>query len=255
MSSPDVFSQYKLFLKYWGQGIDKKQLGDLKTANSIREKSINGFDALVTDKNKIDISEVYAQYAEFLFDYFLILNEAKQDTGRIHSQMSDMAKRAVALDENSFLGHYYLAIYSSWNIMKPTSGKGKALYTEGDLATNIVGSAFTLLGKGLALGATAAGAGITRSTFNNHVVDMMEAFAFALDEPKPSAFDFLTMVPKVFNLADYCEENGFGIWREMYSKVCSIKLEKLDYSEIDPEKLDLAKQEASELYIIADSKV
>jgi hypothetical protein len=255
----ELLQQHKLFRKYWDKAEKGKSLADYKTADALRKKMLTPIAELangVTSKaDKAEVANIYADFADFLFAYFLFQNNSGKPADQTKSDLGHMAEKTIELDADSFPGHYFLAIYSSMNIMSATAGSGSTVHRGRDAAESIVFTAFNLIGKGLVLGATAAGAGITKSTFNKNVRNMIAAFTKKFNGQKPSAIDFLKLAPRMFHIAEFCEDNGYAVYNEIYEAVAEVNVKKLDYSKASKNGITEAKDMATEIHLIADAKV
>lgn len=255
MGTPDLMAQYKLFTKYYDSAYENDNLKDYQTANQLREKIVSQVEDMLDDDNKMELSDLFEMFSGFLFDYYLLLNENNNSTSHIEYELRSMAEKAIELNSNSFWGHYFLAVYYSFNLSTAHAGSGNAIYKGRDVAESIVGTAFSLLGKGLTLGVTATAAGISKSTFTNSVRRVIEVYQMQLAKKPFSANSYFKMTSRMFELAEFCEDTNTSIWRDIYTTIKSIDVRTLDYSDLDDEVIDEAKEKAMEMIILADSKV
>ncbi len=259
MVNPNPRKQYDLFLKYWKKGSEEEDIAAFKLANDLRKKLVPVFREFLEDEaaeeDRHGLAECYAQFAEFLFEYFLLLQKSRQNPQNIHFEVKEMADLSLAFNPKNFVAAYYLAAHSSWNITKAHAGEGSAIYRGQGAADSIVGTAITLLGKGLTLGVTAAGAGFSKNTFNAHVKLMIENYQHVFAKQNPSVFAFIEYSQKMFVVAEYCEEKSNSIWREIYAAVVNVDIDALDFSDAKEEYIEQLTDEASEIQILAHAKV
>jgi len=257
MDISNLQTQYKLFHKYWYHGSDTESLKDLKTADQLRIKIIPQLEDLLNDEIRGDMAKLFGEFAEFLFDYFMLSMKLDNNNTAVYAlhQMKEMAQRAVTLDQHCWIGHYFLVAHHSWNLKKTHTGDIPALYRGEDAATTIVGTAFNLLFKGVTLGATATMSGISKSNFSNSVRNLLSAYQWHVQQSSLDAIQYLKMTTRLFDIADYCEDIRNRLWQDIYRTVRDVDLSNIDYSELNPEEVPDAKEAVMEFYILADSKV
>ena len=257
MDISNLQAQYKLFHKYWYHGSDTENLKELRTADQLRKKIVPQLEDLLNDENRGDIARLFGEFAEFLFDYFMLSIKLNDNNVALYAlyEMKEMAQRAVSLDPHCWVGHYFLVVHHSWNLKKTHAGDIPAMYRGEDAATTIVGTAFNLLFKGVTLGATATMSGISKSNFSNSVKGLINAYHWHTQKPSIDAMQYLKMTTRLFDIADYCEDIRNRLWQDIYRAVRDVNLSKIDYSKLDPEEMLEAKEAVMELFILADSKV
>ena len=255
MGTPDVMTQYKLFTKYYNSAYENDNLKDYQTANQLREKIVPQVEAMLDDENKMELAGLFEMFSDFVFEYYLLLSKNNNSTSHIEYELKSMAENVIKLNSNSFWGHYFLTVYHSFNLSTAHAGSGDAIYKGRDAASSIVGTAFSLLGKGLTLGVTATAAGISKSTFTNSARRVIEIYQMHLAQNPFSAKNYFKMTSRMFDLAEFCENANNSIWRDVYTTIKNVDVSALDYSEFDDEVIDEAKENAMEMIILADSKV
>lgn len=248
-------TQYKLFHKYWYSGSENDNPKDFQTADQLRGKIIPQIESLLDADNRIGLSDIYADFAEFLFEYFLCLNKLGKDPSNAQYNLRAMAEKAIELNPDSFPGHYFLAVYHSWNLKRAHAGDIPAIHKGEDAATSIVGTAFNLLFKGVTLGATATAAGISKSTFTTSVQNLIVVYRKNIQQTPLDARYYIKITSRMFNMADYCEDVNNRIWRDIYLAIKEFDPRKLDYSELEDEVVPEAKETVMEFRIVADSKL
>jgi len=256
MDTQDMPAQYKLFVKYYNSADDGKNLKDYQTADKLREKLVPQIETFIEgNENPQEIASFFEVFTEFLFHYFLCLDENGKDSWRVRDEMKKMAEKAIKLNPNSFGAYYFLTIYHSFNLSTAHAGNTPAIHKGRDTAESIVGTAVNLLVKGVTLGATATAAGVSKSTFTNSVRKLIEIYKNQLSQKSLSAIYYLKTTSKMFDIAELCEDAQNSVWREVYSAIKEYDVKKLDYSEIDDESVEEAKENAMEFVILADSKI
>ncbi len=255
MDIQNLDTQYKLFRKYWQSGYENESIKDFQTADNLRKKMIPLVETLVDDENKVEMSGVFADFSDFLFDYFLCQNEKGGGSSSVQEEIKSMAEKTIALDPDSFSGHYFLVVYHSWNLKTAHSGNTPAVYKGQGAADSIVGTALNLLIKGVTLGATAAAAGISNSTFNGSLQNLIAIYKKNLQDTPVGANYYLGITSRIFKIADYCEDIRNTSWRDIYQAVQGFDINQLDYSGIEEDLLDEAREQAMEFSILADSKL
>lgn len=255
MDFENLDTQYKLFHKYWYSGSEKDNLKDFQTADQLRGKIIPQIESALNADNRIGISDIYAEFAEFLFEHLVCLNKLGKDPSNAQYNMRAMAEKAIELNPDNFPGHYYLAVYHSWNLKRAHAGDIPAVYKGEDAATSIVGTAFNLLFKGVTLGATATAAGISKSSFTTSVHNLIAVYRKNLQPNPLEASHYIKITSKMFEMADYCEDVNNRVWRDIYLAIKEFDASKLDYSELEDDVVPEAKEAVMEFRIVADSKL
>jgi hypothetical protein len=255
MGTPDAMAQYKLFTKYYNSAYENDNLKDYQTANQLREKIVPQVEAMLDDENKSDLAPLFEIFSEFLFEYYLCLDKEANSTSQIEYDLKSMSEKAIQLNENSFVGHYFLTVHHSFHLSTAHAGGGEAIYKGRDAAETIVGTAFSLLGKGLTLGFTAAAAGVSKSNFTTSARRVIEIYQMHLAQEPIPAGKYFKMTSRMFNLAEFCENANNSIWRDIYTAIKDFDVSTLDYSAFEDEIIDEAKEKAMEMIILADSKV
>jgi len=248
-------TRYKLFHKYWYSGSENDNLKDFQTADQLRGKIIPQIESLVDADNRIELSGIYAGFAEFLFEYFLCLNKLGKNPSSAQSNLRTMAEKAIELNPDSFPGHYFLTVYHSWNLRSAHAGDIPAIHKGEDAATSIVGTAFNLLFKGVTLGATATAAGISKSTFTTSVQNLIAVYRKNIQQTSIDARYYIKITSRMFEIADYCEDVKNRIWRDIYLAIREFDARRIDYSGLEDEVVPEAKEVVLEFRIVADSKL
>jgi len=255
MAEQNIDTQYKLFYKYWQNGFENKNIKDFQIADNIRKKIIPAIDALNDDENRFLISSAYGEFADFLYFYFLCSSQQGNKNSKILSEMEKMAEKAIELNPDNFDGYYFLTVFQSCNLKTATAGKNPVIYEGQGAADTILGTAVNVLFKGVTLGVTAAAASISNEHFNTSLQNLIEVYNRNLQKKPVDAVAYLENTEKVFRTADFCEGIKNNAWREFYKTVKTFDINQLDYSNVDEEHLDEAKEKAMEYYILADSKL
>jgi hypothetical protein len=256
MDTQDMLAQYKLFVKYYNSADDNKNLKDYQTADKLREKLVPQIETFIEgNDNPQEIAAFFEVFTEFLFHYILCLDDNGKDSWHVQDEMKRMVEKAIELNPNSFGANYFLTIYHSFNLSTAHAGNIQAIHKGRGAAESIVGTAVNLLVKGVTLGATATAAGISRSTFTNSVRKLIEVYKSQLNQVPLPAIHYLKITSKMFDIAELCENAQNSIWREVYSAVKEYDVKKLDYSEVNDESIQEAKEQAMEFVILADSKI
>lgn len=248
-------TQYKLFHKYWYSGSENDNPKDFQTADQLRGKIIPQIESLLDADNRVGLSDIYADFAEFLFEYLICLNKLGKDPSNTQYNLRAMAEKAIELNPDSFPGHYFLAVYHSWNLKRAHAGDIPAIHKGEDAATSIVGTAFNLLFKGVTLGATATAAGISKSSFTTSVQNLIAAYRKSLQPNPVEARYYIKITSRMFEMADYCEDVNNRVWRDIYLAIREFDPNRLDYSELEDEIVPEAKEAVMEFKIVADSKL
>ena len=255
MGTQEMLTQYNLFIKYYDRADESKNIKDYQTADNLRRKLVPQIETFVEDNNPQEMASFFEVFAEFLFRYFLCLDDKGHDSWLVRDEMKKIAGRAIELNPNSFIAHFFLTIYHSLNLSTAHSGSMDATHKGRDAAENIIGTAFRLLAKGVTLGATATAAGISKSTFTNSVRKLIEVYKNNLNQPSQPFIYYFKMTSKMFDVADLCEDVQNSVWREVYSVIKEFDIEKLDYSELNDEAVAEAREQAMEFIVLADSKI
>ncbi len=255
MNLENLDTQFKLFHKYWYSGSENDNLKEFQTADQLRGKIIPQIESLLDEDTRVDLSNIYAEFAEFLFEYFLCLNNQNKSPSNTQYDLRAMAEKSIELNPDSFPGHYFLAVYHSWNLKSAHAGDIPAVHKGEDAATSIVGTAFNLLFKGVTLGATATAAGISKSTFTTSVQNLIAVYKKSIQQVPLEARSYIKMTSKMFEMADYCEDVNNKIWRDIYLAIKEFDDRVLDYSELEDDIVPEAKEAVMEFVILADSKV
>lgn len=255
MDTQFLDTQYKLFIRYWTSGSENESVKDFQTADKLRGKFISGIETVLDEENKREFSDIYAGFAEFSFEYLLCLDKLGRDISHAQRNLRLMAEKAIELNSDSFEGHYFLTIYHSWNLKRAHAGDTPAIHRGEDAATSIVGTAFNLLFKGATLGATAAAAGVSKSKFNTSVQNLIAVYRKAIRRTPLEAQYYLRITSKMFNIADYCEDIDNPIWQDIYASIRDSDVNVLDFSELEGEIVPEVKQAATEMIVLADSKL
>lgn len=251
----NIDTQYNLFYKYWQNGDDNESLKDYQIADNIRKKIIPQIEKLLANDDKLFLSEIYAEFADFLYFFFICKQKQRVKDSQLLSEMKKMAERAIELNLNNFSGYYFLVVFQTCNLKKATAGKTPTVYEGQGAADTIVGTAMNMFFKGVTLGVTATAAGISNSSFNKSLQDLIDVYQNNLQKKPVSAVEYLKDTEKIFRLADFCEGINNIKWRDLYKVVKEFDINQLDYSEVDKEHVDEAKEQAMEYYILADSKL
>jgi hypothetical protein len=255
MGTPDVMVQYKLFHKYYDSAYENGNLRDYQTAEQLRGKIVPQMEAMLNEENLKELGGILEMFTEFVYEYFLCLSRNDQRDPHVESALKSMADKVIKLNSSSFWGHYFMTVHHSFNLSSATAGSGPAVYKGRDAASTIVGTAFTLLGKGLTLGVTATAAGISKSNFTSSAGRVVELYRSTFASPSVSVVKFIKMTTRMFDLAEFCEGANISTWKEVYKVVKQVDTGSLDYSELDEQAADEARERAMELVILADSKV
>lgn len=255
MDLQNLDTQYKLFRKYWYSGSENDNVKDFQTADQLRGKIIPQLESLLDEDDRIVLSDIYSDFAEFLFEYFLCLNKLGKNPLNAQCNLRAMAEKAIELNTDSFPGHYFLAVYHSWNLKRAHAGNTPAVYKGEDAATSIVGTAFNLLFKGVTLGATATAAGISKSKFTTSVQNLIAVYRRNIQQIPLEARYYIKITSKMFNMADYCEDVNNRIWRDIYLAVKEVDINRIDYSELEDDIIPEAREAVMEFSILADSKI
>ncbi|NMB61309.1 MAG: hypothetical protein GYA18_03100 [Chloroflexi bacterium] len=255
METDNIETQYKLFYKYWQNGHDNESIKDYQIADNIRKKLIPAIDTIIDEENRDFISNVYGEFADFLYFYFICQSQQGSNDSKILSEMEKMAEKAIELNADSFAGYYYLAVFYSCKLKTATAGKNPVAYKGQGAADTIVGTAMNVLFKGVTLGVTAAAAGISNEHFTTSIQNLIEVYNRNLQKKPASALAYLDNTERMFRMADFCEGVKNNTWREIYGAIKAFDVNQLDYSDVDEERLEDAKEQAMEYYILADSKL
>lgn len=256
MDLDTLANQYKIFRKYWYSGSENDNLKDFQTADQLRRKIIPQINSLL-DKDDIVglLSDIYADFANFSFEYLLLLDKLGENLSNVHRNLKAMAEKAIELNPDSLPGHYFLAVYHSWNLQRAHAGDIPAIHKGEDAATSIVGTAFNLLFKGVTLGATATAAGISKSSFTTSVQNLIAVYRKNLQTNPLEARYYIQITSKMFEMADFCEDVNNQVWRDIYLAIKEFDPSKLDYSELEDEIVPEAKKAVMEFRIVADAKL
>jgi len=255
MEASEVVARYNLFRKYAGSAIENNNLKDYQTANQLREKIAPQIIKDMTDENTSALVGIFEQFSEFLFEYYLCLDENRQSVSYIGGELKRTAEKIIELDSDNFFGNFFLAAYYSFNLKTAHAGSGDVIHKGKSTEESIVGTAFNLIGKGLTLGVTATAAGISKSNFTNSVKRVVEVYKIKLAQKPLDVGTYFTMTSKMFNMAEFCESINNSIWRDIYTAIRDFNADMLDYSVLDDEIINEVKEKATEMIILADSKV
>ncbi len=255
MAADNIETQYKLFHKYWQNGHDNESVKDYQIADNIRKKLIPAIDTIADEESRDFISSVYGEFADFLYFYFICRSQQGSNDSKILSEMEKMAEKAIELDPDSFAGYYYLTVFHSCKLKTATAGKNPVVYKGQEMADTIVGTAMNVLFKGITLGVTAAAAGISNEHFTTSILNLIEVYNRNLQREPASAVAYLDNTERMFRIADFCEGIKNDTWKEIYKAIKTFDVNQLDYSDVIEERLEEAKEQAMEYYILADSKL
>lgn len=256
MDTQDMLAQYKLFVKYYNSADKAKSLKDYQTADNLRVKLMPQIETFIEGSdNPQEIASFFEVFSEFLFHYFLCLDENGHNSRHVNDEMKRMSEKAIKLNPNSFGGHFFLALHHVSNLTSAHSGDIKAIHKGRDAAESIVGTAINLFAKGITLGGTAIAAGISSSTFTNNVRKLIEVYKIHISQKPLSAVYYLKTTSKMFDLAEICENVQNSVWREIYTVIKEFDVKELDYSELDDETAQEVRENAMEFVILADSKI
>lgn len=255
MDLQSLGTQHRLFHKYWYGGAENDDIKGFQTADQLREKMIPQIETLIDEEGKVELSVIYSDFAEFCFEYFLLLNKLNKSTSRAQQNLKVMAEKAVELNSDSFPGYYFLAVYHSWNLRRAHAGDIPAVHKGEDAATSIVGTAFNLLFKGVTLGATATAAGISKSNFNTSVQNLVAAYKRSVQQTPLEARYYMQMTAKMFDIADYCEDINNRLYRDIYLAVKEVDINQIDYSQLEADVVPEAQEAVMEFSILSDSKL
>lgn len=254
MEAAQIDQYLKVFRKHWAEGNEKESLKSFADADSILKKVMPSMDEMVDDDNKAALADFYADFCEFLFDYSEMLIHSNKNHMEVIDRLHQMAKKTIKMNPGNFPARFYYVIARSYNVTRPDAGSGPAILKGRDAAETIVGTGFNLLIKALRLGTTAAIAGATRGSFNEAVYQMIETYLAEFQEEPYDAYNYLVHTNMMFIVADYCEDKGYGIYRDIYSAVRTIDTSKMDYSTYDESYWEEKQEMVMEAFILADSK-
>lgn len=254
-----ILKQYRVFKKHWEKSLNQNDLDSAGTADTVRRKLAVGLEEFLAgmenDDEKQTLAPLFAELAESVEFHILLRAMNEVDFGDLPYEMKLMAEKALQLDESNFVAAECLAYYGALNLMHTSAGSSPVLYKGEDTATSIVGTAFNLLGKGLALGFTAAGSGITKASFNSSVHKMIENYKLVMASSDTKIGRFVNYSLKMFNIAEICEAERNSLWKDIYAAICEVELDSLDRSGDDKDLIARAEERAEELWILAEAKV
>jgi hypothetical protein len=91
--------------------------------------------------------------------------------------------------------------------------------------------------------------------FKKEIEKLIPLFHKSVNEKRINAISTLFWGEKLIYLAEFCEEKKLFGKNEIYSVISNIQVDNLDYSKVDPEKVEILKKDIRRIKMKAESRL
>lgn len=120
---------------------------------------------------------------------------------------------------------------------------------------DVVGAIIEGVGRAINVGAAAAQVSMSKSAFKKELENLLRIYTELDTNYNMPATEFFFFANKLLGIAEYCSENELFGAKEIYTIVSSVKIDELDYDDIDPEMKSEALKEVSRAKTLAEARL
>jgi len=232
MENPDLITLIKFFTTKYENALQSGNLDDFNDVNLVLNKMIPQLEELSSSVDKQKLSSIYETLSEFIYNFCVILTKNQESTIDIKPRLKWLAEKAIALDEDSFWGIYYLSLFHTFSIIPLGSEGGVGLVDKGISA-------------------------ISKTNFSRNSEMALEKYKIKMAEHPVSAKRFLTMTEAMMNLAEICHGIFISnrIRKDIHKFIGEFEIKSLDFSEYEDKVLDEVKERAMALIISVNANL
>ncbi|MGB4323417.1 MAG: hypothetical protein WBJ23_08765 [Anaerolineaceae bacterium] len=120
---------------------------------------------------------------------------------------------------------------------------------------DVVGAIFEGFGRAIGTGAAAAQVSMSKSAFKKELEKLLAIYTELDTNYNMPATEFFFFANKLLGIAEYCSENRLFGTKEIYTLISAIKIDELDFDDVDPEMKPEALKEISRFKTLAQARL
>ncbi|MBW7843889.1 MAG: hypothetical protein H3C40_14300 [Ignavibacterium sp.] len=120
---------------------------------------------------------------------------------------------------------------------------------------DVVGAIFEGFGRAIGTGAAAAQVSMSKSAFKKELEKLLAIYTELDTNYNMPATEFFFFAKKLLGIAEYCSENRLFGTKEIYTLISAIKIDELDFDDVDPEMKPEALKEISRFKTLAEARL